>query len=414
MRTYLPQRSWLLTLLTINTCSHAFVVPSTNIVARTGARIGRRFMSSEQDGDWIKTVNSKEIFFDEEKGRFFETKREYEDDKTEGEVSGPFPANPLKKPAGTFFDDLFSPKEEKPKPAVAPKVEEPSGFSLDAIFKRAEEDPASFPANPLKNPAGTFFDDLLSPKEEKPKPVAATKVEEPSGFSLDAIFKRDEEVPPSSSSVAEIPSVPTKDTSEPDSPLGFLSDLFKPKEAAVEEEPEPVYYEPVTVSNDFRVAAAFLSAGFLLDQIPYIQLTLGPLVTLLGALFLFQSFRIRFVFNEENELELVTVKNILTGETESSGENVVVGGANVWACDTIVNYDFFPPIDSSPVGPILVYFKETQTDSRSWNDGPGLLANKEDKIQSGEAVAGQVHFFPAVCKAEQIRDEFEKRGCGKL
>lgn len=204
---------------------------------------------------------------------------------------------------------------------------------------------------------------------------------------------------------------PTQVHAEANNPFAFLENILKPKEAPVAQKPT---FEPVTIDNDFRVAAAFLAGGLLLDQIPYIQLTLGPLVTLLGVLFLVQSFRIRFVFNEKNELELVNVKNFLTGETESSGENPVVGGANVWACDTIVNYDFFPPIGSSPVGPILVYFKETQTDSKFWNDGPGELANKEEKIQSGEAVPGQVHFFPAVCSSEQIRDEFAKRGCGKL
>ncbi|CAJ1892498.1 unnamed protein product [Cylindrotheca closterium] len=195
-------------------------------------------------------------------------------------------------------------------------------------------------------------------------------------------------------------------------PFSFLSDILQPKEAA--KAVAAPKFEPVTIANDFRVAGAFLAGGLLLDQIPYIQLTLGPLVTLLGLLFLVQSFRIRFVFNENNELELVNVKNILTGEMEGSGENVVVGGANVWACDSIVNYDFFPAIGSSPVGPILVYFKETQTDSQFWNDGPGEFANKEEKIQSGEAVPGQVHFFPAVCNSEQIKQEFEKRGCAKL
>lgn len=35
-------------------------------------------------------------------------------------------------------------------------------------------------------------------------------------------------------------------------------------------------------------------------------------------------------------------------------------------------------------------------------------------ICNATAVAGQVHFFPAVCNAEQIKQEFAKRGCGKL
>jgi hypothetical protein len=356
MVAFISSKSCLLALLTINT-SLAFV-PSKGLAARRNISVGR-FMAGDVKGDWIKTVNSKEIFFDEKMGRFFETKKGYEEDKGEGEVSGPFTGNPFKKPKGTFFEELQARKEEDPKPAAS-KTKEKPGFSLDSIFKREEE-----PAAPVAAPV----------------PVSA------------AVSKK---------------------TSDENSPLTFLVDLFKPKQGPLPEKSEPEYYAPITISNDFRVAGAFLVAAYLLDQIPYIQLTLGPLVTLLGALFLFQSFRIRFVFNEQNELELVNVKDILTGELESSGVNVVVGGMNTWACNTVVNYDFFPPIDSSPVGPILVYFKETQTDPQFWNDGPGLLANKEEKIKSGEAVAGQVHFFPCVCNAEQIRDEFEKRGCGKL
>ncbi|GAX19321.1 hypothetical protein FisN_4Lh099 [Fistulifera solaris] len=198
---------------------------------------------------------------------------------------------------------------------------------------------------------------------------------------------------------------------------GFLEDIFSKAQSFgkknVVEAIEPPQYDPVTIEPDFRVAALFLGSGILLDTIPYIQLTLGPLVTLLGLLFLVQTFRIRFVLNEDNALELLTV-NPFTGETKDSGENVVVGGANVWATSSIVNYDFFPPIDSSPVGPILVYFKETQTPSETWNQGPGAKANDPEKIAAGEAVAGQVHFFPAVCKSEQLRDEFVKRQVAKL
>lgn len=201
------------------------------------------------------------------------------------------------------------------------------------------------------------------------------------------------------------------------SQMAALQDFFqvpwasKPK--PIEPPPTPKY-DPVTINPDFRVATLFLSIGLVLDQIPYIQLTLGPVITLLGLLFLVQTFRIRFRFTEDNELELVNVSNLLSGEVESSGENLVVGGANIWKCDTIVNYDFFPPIDSSPVGPILVYFKETQTPEESWGEGPGAIANKPEKIASGEAVAGQVHFFPAVCNSEQLLAEFEKRQCAKL
>ena len=188
-----------------------------------------------------------------------------------------------------------------------------------------------------------------------------------------------------------------------------ISDLFKSTE---EKEPIPPKFETVVIDPDFRVAALFLSLGVVLDLIPYLQLTLGPLVTLLGVLFLVQTFRIRFVF-DETALELVTQST--DKELRSSGENVIVGGANRWNTDSIINYDFFPKgwIDS-PIGPILVYFKETQTPEDSWNEGPGKLANDPEKIAVGEAKAGQVHFFPAVCNGPQIRDEFEKRGCRKI
>jgi len=163
----------------------------------------------------------------------------------------------------------------------------------------------------------------------------------------------------------------------------------------------------VTIDPDYKLAAIFLTAGVILDLIPYLQLTLGPIVTLLGLLFLVQTFRIRFVFTENNfELKM--------GETlVDTGENIVVGGANKWNYDSFVNYDFFPKgwIDQ-PQGPILVYFKETQTPSDKWSEGPGEAANNEKAIAGG-AIPGQVHFFPALCNTQQIRAEFEKRNCAK-
>jgi hypothetical protein len=194
----------------------------------------------------------------------------------------------------------------------------------------------------------------------------------------------------------------------------FLTDLFSPKAKKVKEPPKPVF-EKVVIDPDFRVAALFLTSGILLDLVPYAQLTIGPVFTLLGLLFLVQTFRIRFVFDEEGAFELKTSSSTPDSDLGSSGENRIVGGANRWDTETIINYDFFPKgwIDG-PVGPILVYFKETQTPSDSWDEGPGKLANDPDKIASGAAVPGQVHFFPAVCNAQQIRAEFAKRNCRKI
>uniref|UniRef100_A0A7S1V028 Uncharacterized protein n=1 Tax=Grammatophora oceanica TaxID=210454 RepID=A0A7S1V028_9STRA len=190
------------------------------------------------------------------------------------------------------------------------------------------------------------------------------------------------------------------------SPLDALKNIFAPP-VAKEPEPEPQLPD-VVIDPDFRLAGIFLAGGFFLDLIPYIQLTLGPLVTLLGVLFLVQTFRIRFVFDKD-------AFELKQGDgTTDTGENVVVGGANRWTYDSFVNYDFFPrEWVGTPQGPILVYFKETQTPSDKWAEGPGEYANSEEAIAKG-AVPGQVHFFPALCNTEQIQQEFEKRGCAKL
>jgi len=222
-------------------------------------------------------------------------------------------------------------------------------------------------------------------------------------------------------------SVPSRTTTTALSGFGDLKgivDFFNKKDplAKLEQEPIQPKFDTVVIEPDFRCAALFLGAGVLLDTIPYINVTLGLFTTLLGILFLVQTFRIRFLF-DESALELVTVsKSAGKGgdddgqpQFQSSGENVIVGGANRWETKSIVNYDFFPKgwIDG-PIGPILIYFKETQTSPEFWNDGPGQSANDPAKIAAGQAVAGQVHFFPAVCNAQQMRSEFERRGCGKL
>jgi len=165
----------------------------------------------------------------------------------------------------------------------------------------------------------------------------------------------------------------------------------------------------VIIDKDFRLSAIFLGGGLLLDQIPYLQLTLGPIVTLLGILFLVQTFRLNFVCDERT----FSLQDTSSEET-SVGENLVVGGENRWTYDSYVNYDFFPAgwIDQ-PQGPILVYFKETQTPSDKWSEGPGASANSDDALAKG-AVKGQVHFFPALCNTQQLRAVWEKQNCSKL
>ena len=40
-------------------------------------------------------------------------------------------------------------------------------------------------------------------------------------------------------------------------------------------------------------------------------------------------------------------------------------------------------------------------------------SNSDDALAKG-AVQGQVHFFPCIGNADQLRDEFIKNGCAKL
>lgn len=180
---------------------------------------------------------------------------------------------------------------------------------------------------------------------------------------------------------------------------GSPFDFFGKKDAAA---PKAAALPPVTMDADYRLAAAFLAGGAALDTVPYVQVTLGPLITLLGVLFAVQSVRVKFAFDDTSFY--------LGGAGDARNENVIVGGENRWTYDSFVNFETFPK--GWPV-PILIYFKETQTPSDKWSEGPGQSANSEEALASG-AVPGQVHFFPAICNADQITAEFRKRGCKKL
>ena len=168
--------------------------------------------------------------------------------------------------------------------------------------------------------------------------------------------------------------------------------------------------ELVVIPASYRLGLQFGLIGLLLDQIPYIQFLLGLPVTLLSILFLVQASRIRFIFSEDS-FELRSGGDAL----KNSGENKIVGGENVWSYDSFVNWEFFPKgwIDQ-PQGPVLAYFKETQTPSEMWGTGPGKIANSDEFIEENGAVPGQVHFFPVLCNAQLLRAEFEKRNCAKL
>mmetsp|Transcript_46110 Transcript_46110/g.84485 ORF Transcript_46110/g.84485 Transcript_46110/m.84485 type:complete len:237 (+) Transcript_46110:47-757(+) len=167
----------------------------------------------------------------------------------------------------------------------------------------------------------------------------------------------------------------------------------------------------VVIKEDYTLAAVFLSLGALLCVlVPYLGLGLGAIILLLGVLFYVQTGRVRFCFDGD----AMEVKTIDGEQLEKTGENIVVGGENRWSYSSFVNWEFFPKgwVEQG-LPPILVYFKETQTPEESWNQGPGAQANSPEAVAKG-AIPGQVHFFPCVCDAQQIKAEFEKRGCKKI
>ena len=164
--------------------------------------------------------------------------------------------------------------------------------------------------------------------------------------------------------------------------------------------------EVIAPSYNLAIGSLTLASIFLVPGSPLkstLSTILGGIPLALFAAFLaYQTTNIRFTFDDKNF-------SLVKANMESSGENFVVGGENVWAYDKFVNYDIFP----SRSFPILVYFKEQQTPEENWNVGPGEKANSPEAIANG-AVPGQVHFFPAIANTEDIIKGFEKHNCAKL
>uniref|UniRef100_A0A2P2KZC1 DUF3119 family protein n=1 Tax=Rhizophora mucronata TaxID=61149 RepID=A0A2P2KZC1_RHIMU len=131
--------------------------------------------------------------------------------------------------------------------------------------------------------------------------------------------------------------------------------------------------ETVIPDPDYRIPVVLLGLATGLAYTNNV-LPAAP-VGLLGLLLLFQTTRVRFVF--DNEALEVKVGDQL----QDSGENVFVGGKNRWKYSTFVNWELW-----WPNFPILVYFKETQTKPE-----------------------GQVHFFPVIFNGRQLYDVMVER-----
>ncbi|XP_061345256.1 uncharacterized protein LOC133291090 isoform X2 [Gastrolobium bilobum] len=127
--------------------------------------------------------------------------------------------------------------------------------------------------------------------------------------------------------------------------------------------PEPDYRIPIVLLG---IAGGLVYTDNLVPAVP---------VGLLGLLLLFQTTRVRFVFDDE----ALEVK--IGDQLQESGDNVFVGGRNRWKYSTFVNWEFW-----WPNFPILVYFKETQTKPE-----------------------GQIHFFPIIFNGKQLYDTMAER-----
>ncbi|KAL2979075.1 hypothetical protein AAZX31_13G151600 [Glycine max] len=132
--------------------------------------------------------------------------------------------------------------------------------------------------------------------------------------------------------------------------------------------------ETVIPEPDYRIPIVLL--GGIAGGLVYTD-NLVPAVSvgLLGLLLLFQTTRVRFVFDDE----ALEVK--IGEQLQESGENVFVGGKNRWKYSTFVNWEFW-----WPNFPILVYFKESQTKPE-----------------------GQIHFFPIIFNGKQLYDVMVER-----
>jgi len=169
----------------------------------------------------------------------------------------------------------------------------------------------------------------------------------------------------------------------------------------------PIAAETV-VPEDYRLAGSFVVLGVIFFVAPWV---FGGFFALLGSFLLFQTARIRFVFDDEAfEVKTKPLDSLFdNAPLTNTGDNFAVGGDNRWSYSSFVNYDFFP----SEALPILVYFKETQTPAEKWDVGPGQWANSDDALTRG-AVKGQVHFFPCIASAQALKENFVAKGCAKL
>lgn len=124
----------------------------------------------------------------------------------------------------------------------------------------------------------------------------------------------------------------------------------------------------VVITPSFNLAGAFLFTGGFAFYQGDIWIVLGFPALLLGLFLAVQSFRIRFVFGPTR---------LSIAQRKGDELEFIVG----WKYDQITNWEFW----WKPV-PMLAYFKETES-------------------YEGR---GSIHFFPILCKGDQLLDQLRK------
>lgn len=195
--------------------------------------------------------------------------------------------------------------------------------------------------------------------------------------------------------------------------VSIRSPFWQPFSGPSRREQEKAEY---IVDRDYSLPLAMLGVGFWLVLFGPAGGASNPIDLIGGVFHLWfgsfigkQTMKTRVVFNRDT-FELKSVSNKVLGLAPDKSlvkkelKNYVLGTENKWKYDTFVNWDFFPSIQF----PVLVYFKETQTPENQQIKG-SIGLRQMDRRKNG-----QMHFFPAFMNVNQVREQFESRGCKKV
>ena len=87
--------------------------------------------------------------------------------------------------------------------------------------------------------------------------------------------------------------------------------------------------------QDYKLAGGFFLVGLILLVAPAL---IGVPLLILGAFLVFQTLRIRFVFDDEAfEVQTKPLDSLFSSELVATGDNFAVGGDNRWKYSSFVN-----------------------------------------------------------------------------